>query len=128
MSHSRDDFARSVERYFAALDSLDVEATVACFAEDGSLECVSDGRRAVGPEQLREFVAGVTDGSLGMVHDVVRLVIDVDAGECATEQDYRDRRSDGRVYDERTCNFFSFAADGRLRHVRFWRGASAAGR
>lgn len=128
MSLNRDEIARSVERYFAALDSLDVEATVACFAEDGSLECVSDGRRAVGPEQLRDFVSGVTDGSQGMVHALVTLVIDVDAGECATEQDYHDRRSDGRVYDERTCNFFSFAPDGRLRRVRFWRGFSAAGR
>ncbi len=124
----RESLDRAVDRYFAALDSLDVDATVACFADDASIECVSDGRHAVGAEEIRHFVSDVTVGSLGMTHHVVNLVVDVDSGECATERDYYDRRSNGSVYDERTCNFFSVAHDGRLQRVRFWRGAPAADR
>ena len=51
--------AAAVTAYFSAMDALDVEATVALFAEDGELECVTDGRHPRGHAELRAFFHGV---------------------------------------------------------------------
>ena len=123
----REGIAAAVGRYFEALDRLDVDATVACFAADGELECVSDGRRARGDAELREFLHGVVDGSHGMVHEVTTLVVDPETRTAAAEQHYRDERADGRVYDERTVNLFELDDECRLVRVRFWRGGPGSG-
>ena len=117
--------AAAVTAYFSAMDALDVEATVALFAEDGELECVTDGRHPRGHAELRAFFHGVVDGSHGMEHPVTWQAIDAARGAVATIQDYRDVRDTGAVYDERTCNFFRIAPDGRIQSIRFWRGKAS---
>lgn len=114
-----------VHAYFAALDALDVEATVALFVPDGELLCVTDGRNPRGHDELRAFFHGVVDGSRGMEHPVSWQAIDPARRAAATIQDYHDVRDTGAVYAERTCNFFAFAEDGRIERLRFWRGKSA---
>lgn len=116
-----DVLAAAVRAYFAAMDALDVEATVALFALGGELECVTDGRHPRGHDELRAFFHGVVDGSLGMDHPVTWIAVDPVRRTVATVQDYHDVRENGAVYDERTCNVFTFAADGRIARIRFWR-------
>lgn len=115
----------AVDGYFAALDALDVEATVALFAPDATLECVTDGRNPRGHDELRAFFHGVVDGSRGMVHPIVWIAVDEAAGSVATVQEYRDERDTGAVYEERTCNVFAFDGAGRITRLRFWRGKRA---
>lgn len=116
------DLRAAVERYFAALDALDVEAVVALFAPGGSLECVTDGRAPRGADELRAFFHGVCDGSRGMEHPVTWIAVDPAARRVATAQDYHDVRDSGAVYDERTANLFELDEACRLVRVRFWRG------
>ncbi len=115
----------AVDAYFAALDALDVEATVALFAPGATLECVTDGRNPRGHDELRAFFHGVVDGSRGMVHPIVWIAVDGEAGSVATVQEYRDERDSGAVYEERTCNVFAFDEEGRITRLRFWRGKRA---
>ena len=115
----------AVDGYFAALDTLDVEATVALFAPGATLECVTDGRNPRGHDELRAFFHGVVDGSRGMVHPVVWIAVDGEAGSVATVQEYRDEPDSGAVYEERTCNVFGFDGEGRITRLRFWRGKRA---
>ena len=115
----------AVDAYFAALDALDVEATVALFAPGATLECVTDGRNPRGHDELRAFFHGVVDGSRGMVHPIVWIAVDGEAGSVATVQEYRDERDTGAVYEERTCNVFAFDEEGRITRLRFWRGSAA---
>lgn len=128
----RAELQAAVDAYFVALDALDVEGVVALFAPGGTLECVTDGRAPRGAEELRAFFHGVCDGSQEMDHPVTWIAVDVPGLAVATIQDYRDVRSTGAVYDERTCNLFRFERAGGaggaggtgallIRSIRFWR-------
>jgi hypothetical protein len=121
----RDEIAGAVHHYFEVLDALDLDSTVDCFTEGATLECVTDGRRAVGRSEIRAMLAPIIDGSRSMSHLVTALVVDTASSQCATLQDYRDHRTDGQTYIERTCNFFELDPDGRFATVRFWRGESS---
>ena len=112
----------AVDRYFEALDALDVDAVVAQFAPGGSLACVTDGRAPQGHEELRAFFHGVCDGSRGMEHPVRWAAVDVAARRVAVHLHYLDEREGGAVYDEQTCNLFELDEQGRLLRVLFWRG------
>jgi ketosteroid isomerase-like protein len=124
MTHDdqRDAIAGAVHQYFEVLDALDLDSTVQCFTKDAILECVTDGRRAVGRSEIRAMLAPIIDGSHSMSHLVTALVVDTTTAQCATQQDYHDLRTDGQTYTERTCNFFELDANGRFVMVRFWRG------
>jgi hypothetical protein len=124
MTHAgqRDEIAAAVHHYFEVLDALNLDSTVDCFTEDATLECVTDGRRAVGRSEIRAMLAPIVDGSRSMSHLVTGLVVDTETSQCATQQDYRDHRTDGQMYIERTCNVFELDPDGRFATVRFWRG------
>ena len=123
--HTADFLRARVQQYFDAVDTFDVEGAVAMFAPDGELRCESDDRHARGHREISEFLHGVTDGSVEMIHDIEALAVDPAAGTAFSQQAYKDQRDDGRVYDERTINSYAFDASGRFRIVRFWRGAPA---
>ena len=112
---------RRINEYFEAVDRLEIDPILDCFTVDAELTCVSDGRHARGHDELRTFFNGVIDGSLEMKHAITNLLVDAERGRAATEQDYHDRRSNGLVYDERTCNFFEFDESGKITRLRFWR-------
>ena len=112
----------AVDRYFEALDALDVDAVVEQFAPGGSLLCVTDGRAPRGHDELRAFFEVVCGGSRGMVHPVLWAAVDVAARRVAVHLHYRDEREGGAVYDEQTCNLFELDEQGRLARVLFWRG------
>lgn len=59
-----------------------------------------------------------------MEHPITWIAVDAARRAVATIQDYHDVRDTGAVYDERTCNVFAFAADGRIARLCFWRGGS----
>ena len=119
--HNRLFYLDTINRYFTAMDTFDVDGVMACFASGGSLTCVSDGEVYSG-ESLRQFFKDITENSNRMEHKPTNFVIDVEAGTCACELDYFDDMKDNRVYDMHNCNFFEFDADGKFTHVRFWMG------
>ena len=118
---NRDFYSDAVNCYFTAMDRGDVDGVVACFAEAGSLTCVSDGEVYSGAS-LRQFFADICGNSNRMAHSPTHWVIDVEAATCACELDYFDDMKDGRVYDMHNCNFFEFDPDGKFSRVRFWMG------
>jgi len=111
-----------VKGYFGAMDSGDVEGTVACFAPDATLTCESSDMRLKGHDDLRAFFTDLCANTNAMVHEVTNFVVDAERGTCAVEIVYRNDRKDGETFDMENCNFFDFAEDGRFSRVRFWTG------
>lgn len=111
----------TVDRYFEAMDRGDVDATVACFADDATL--ASEGQMYLtGKVEIAAFFQRLTDNSERMAHDVTNLVVDADAGKVAAELHYTNVRVSHAPIDMHNCNFFDIGDDGRFRRVRFWVG------
>lgn len=111
-----------VRDYFGAMDSGDVDATVACFAPDATLTCESSDMRLKGHDELRAFFKDLCVRTAAMVHQVTNFVVDEANGRCAVEIVYRNEHKDGSLYDMENCNFFDFGPDGKFARVRFWTG------
>jgi ketosteroid isomerase-like protein len=112
-----------IREYFEALDRADVAGAVACFASRATLTCESDGTHLRGVDEIRAFFEQICGESLGMTHELLNVVIDVEGRKAAAELTYRDKLVDGREYDMRNCNFFDFDEDGRFARVHFWLGS-----
>ena len=110
-----------VSGYFGAMDAGDVEACVACFADDAVL-LTENRMRLEGKEELRAFFARLVAISHEMLHEVTNLVVDVDAGKVACELRYANTRREGGRLDMANCNFFDFDPSGRFTRVKFWLG------
>jgi ketosteroid isomerase-like protein len=116
-------YLTAIQRYFDTMDvHRDPDLAADCFAPDGSLTCVSDGEVYVGRAALRQFFADIIGNSHRMLHRPTNIVIDTEAGTCATEQDYDDDMRDGRRYNMLNCNFYEFNTEGKFTRVRFWMG------
>ncbi|MDA0367594.1 MAG: nuclear transport factor 2 family protein [Proteobacteria bacterium] len=125
MARDRNFYIEAVVRgYFGAMDSGDVDGTVACFAPDATLTWESNNVRLTGHDELRPFFAELCAGTNAMAHEVTNFVVDTDKGTCAVEIIYRNERTDGTLADMANCNFFDFGADGKFTRVRFWSGGS----
>ena len=123
MSRSRAFYVDAVVKgYFGAMDSGDVEGTVACFAPNATLTWESNNLRLEGHDELRTFFAELCAGTEKMVHQATNFVVDTEKGTCAVEIVYRNDRKDGYLVDMANCNFFDFGDDGKFTRVRFWSG------
>lgn len=123
MSRPRAFYVDAVAKgYFDAMDSGDVEGTVACFAPDATLTWESNNLRLEGHDALRAFFTELCAGTNAMAHEATNFVVDTEKGTCAVEIVYRNDRKDGSLVDMANCNFFDFGPDGRFTRVRFWSG------
>ena len=107
-----------VERLLAAINAHDLEAMVACFADDYVNEWPAHPQRGFqGSAQVRKNWSQIFAGVPNLQARLPRMAVD---GEVVwTEWDMAGTRSDGAAFLMRGVSIFG-VADGRLAWVRFY--------
>ena len=107
-----------VERLLAAINAHDLEAMVACFADDYVNEWPAHPHRGFrGRAQVRQNWSQIFAGVPNLQARLPRMAVD---GEVVwTEWDMAGTRSDGAAFLMRGVSIFG-VADGRLAWVRFY--------
>jgi maleamate amidohydrolase len=124
----REALERAARDYLAALDRLDLEATVASFDPDAVFEIGSDGTRLEGREAIGAMWAEVLGAHEGMAHEVTDLIVDEARGVVVTRQDFRGWTPDGAATERSSIYHFAFGEELRLREVGVWIDGSTPGR
>jgi ketosteroid isomerase-like protein len=110
--------AAAVERLLAAMNAHDLEAMVACFADDYVNEWPAHPQRSFrGSEQVRRNWGQIFAGVPDLLARLPRMVVDGDT--VWTEWDIAGSRLDGGAFLMRGMAIFG-VADGRLAWVRFY--------
>lgn len=115
-----------VDGYFGAMDSGDVEGTLACFAPDATLTWETNDTVLSGHDEIRAFFTEFIAGTNMRLHEVRNAVVDTEKATCAVEIRYRSDIKDGPNVDMENCNFFDFGPDGKFTRVHFWSGRLVA--
>jgi ketosteroid isomerase-like protein len=118
MDRGRQGPAVVVERLLAAINAHDLEAMVACFADDYLNEWPAHPQRSFqGRAQVRQNWSQIFAGVPDLRARLLRMAVDGD--KVWTEWDMAGTRSDGAVFLMRGVSIFG-VADGRLAWVRFY--------
>lgn len=117
---SYETLAKAPDTYFKAVDAMDVDAVLACFAEDATLTVQTDHVTFTGAAEIRRMFTDFFAASNSITHDIRNMVVEPDKGKVATEQGYQGVLKDGSVNDMHNCNFFDFDADGKFTRVIIW--------
>lgn len=124
MTRDRDFYIDAVVNgYFNAMDTGNVEGTLACFAPDATLTWETNDLMLTGHDEIRAFFAEFIAGTNMRLHEVRNAVVDTEKATCAVEIRYRSHIKDGPNVDMENCNFFDFGPDGKFTRVRFWSGS-----
>lgn len=114
-----EDRQATVERYFAAISSLDADALVEVFAPDGQMQDPVGSRPIEGEEGLRRFMASITDNFAAMV-----LTPDETfhaGGEVAVRWTGRGRSKQGVEVEYAGIDVFSFDEQDRVALMKgYW--------
>lgn len=119
-SVGRDRLVSAPYRYFEAVDRKDLDASVAFFAPDATFTIQTAGVKFSGQEEIAGMFRGFFAGYSTICHCITSIVVDARAAKTATEQHCPHVKNDGSLDTLTTCNFFSFAPDGRFRRVVIW--------
>ena len=114
---SYETLAKAPDTYFKAVDAMDIEGVMACFAEDATLTVQTDHVTFDGADEIRRMFTDFFDSSASIRHEIRNIVVEEAAGKVATEQGYIGELKDGSKNDMHNCNFFDFDADGRFSRV-----------
>ncbi len=107
-----------VERLLAAINAHDLEAMVACFADDYVNEWPAHPQRSFqGRAQVRQNWSQIFAGVPDLQARLPRMAVDGDT--VWTEWDMAGTRTDGAAFLMRGVSIFG-VADGRLARVRFY--------
>src|SRR4051812_34343791 len=118
----REQLAAIPASYFSAVDSLDVPAVLAHFADDATLTVQTAGVTFTGHDEIgRMFVDFFADWD-SMVHEITNIVVDPAASRVSTEQ-LVDLNRNGTT-KMHNCNFFDVGADGTFSRVIIWMDGS----
>lgn len=118
MDRGRQGPAVVVERLLAAINAHDLEAMVACFADDYVNEWPAHPQRSFqGRAQVRQNWSQIFAGVPDLRARLPRMAVDGDT--VWTEWDMAGTRSDGAAFLMRGVSIFG-VADGRLAWVRFY--------
>lgn len=110
--------ATVVERLLAAINAHDLEAMVACFADDYLNEWPAHPQRSFqGRAQVRQNWSQIFAGVPDLRARLPRMAVDGD--RVWTEWDMAGTRNDGTAFLMRGVSIFG-VADGRLAWVRFY--------
>jgi maleamate amidohydrolase len=119
---------RAARQYLAALDRLDLGATMASFAADAVFEIGSDGTRLEGREAIGAMWAEVLGAHAGMTHAVTDLIVDEPRRVVVTRQDFRGWAPDGTATVRSSTYHFAFDEELCLAEVGVWIDGSTPGR
>ena len=117
---TRDQLAALPDSYFKAVDAMDIDGVMACFAEDATLTVQTDHVTFTGAAEIRRMFTDFTDNSVSIFHEIKNIVVEPETGKIATEQSYIGELNDGTKNDMHNCNFFDFDADGKFKRVIIW--------
>jgi ketosteroid isomerase-like protein len=106
--------------YFDAVDAKDLERSLAFFAADATFTIQSAGVVFTGREEIAGMFRGFFDDYKTICHNITNIVIDETAAKSATEQTCPHIKLDGSPDTLTTCNFFTFAPDGKFQRVIIW--------
>ena len=117
---SYETLAKAPETYFRAVDAMDIDGVMACFADDATLTVQTDHVTFTGAAVIRRMFTDFFGASVSIGHEIRNLVVEPGAAKVATEQGYFGELKDGSKNDMHNCNFFDFDADGKFTRVIIW--------
>jgi len=117
---TRDALAARATSYLAALDRLDVDAVVSCFAGDAVLSVRTGDLVVRGAQEIRELWQSFFRSHSGMEHRVTRIAVDEVARIVVTEQEFTGTLVDGGVEERSSVYVFELGADDRFADVSVW--------
>ncbi len=95
-----------VERYFAAVDRMDVEATLACFNPDAHFCIANHGVSYHGLDALRGMYERLNARYAKVWHGDFDHVLDVPAQRAASRFRVENTTHAGELLKKNNCNFF----------------------
>lgn len=95
-----------VERYFSAVDRMDVDATLACFTPDAHFCIANHGVSYHGHEALRGMYERLNGRYAKVWHGDFDHVLDVPAQRAASRFRVENTTREGAVLHKNNCNFF----------------------
>ena len=117
---SYETLAKAPDTYFKAVDAMDIEGVLACFADDATLTVQTDHVTFTGAAEIRRMFTDFFGASVSIFHEIRNIVVEPDRAKVATEQGYIGELKDGTKNDMHNCNFFDFDADGKFSRVIIW--------
>ena len=117
---SYETLAKAPDTYFKAVDAMDIEGVLACFADDATLTVQTDHVTFTGAAEIRRMFTDFFGASVSILHEIRNIVVEPDRAKVATEQGYIGELKDGSKNDMHNCNFFDFDADGKFTRVIIW--------
>ncbi len=117
---SYETLAKAPDTYFKAVDAMDIEGVMACFADDATLTVQTDHVTFTGAAEIRRMFTDFFGGSVSIFHEIRNIVVEPDRAKVATEQGYIGELKNGAKNDMHNCNFFDVDADGRFTRVIIW--------
>jgi hypothetical protein len=114
----RDQLAAIPASYFRAVDSYDLTAVLAHFAEDATLTVQTAGVTFSGHDEIGRMFTDFFSDWDSMVHEITNIVVDPIGSKVSTEQHvYLNRNGTTRMHN---CNFFDVGAEGKFSRVIIW--------
>jgi ketosteroid isomerase-like protein len=121
---SYETLAKAPDTYFKAVDAMDIEGVMACFADDATLTVQTDHVTFTGAAEIRRMFTDFFGASVSIRHEIRNIVVEPGAAKVATEQGYIGELKAGARNDMHNCNFFELDADGRFTRVIIWMAGS----
>ena len=117
---SYETLAKAPDTYFKAVDAMDIEGVMACFAPDATLTVQTDHVTFNGAAEIRRMFTDFFGASVSIGHEIRNIVVEPGAAKVATEQGYFGELKDGSKNDMHNCNFFDFDEAGKFKRVIIW--------
>jgi ketosteroid isomerase-like protein len=117
---SYETLAKAPDTYFKAVDAMDIEGVMACFADDATLTVQTDHVTFSGAAEIRRMFTDFFGASVSIFHEIRNIVVEPERAKVATEQGYIGELNDGSKNDMHNCNFFDVDADGKFTRVIIW--------
>ncbi len=110
----------AVCNYFAAVDTKDVEETLAYFADDATMTIQTGNVTFTGTDGIRDMLTHFYEESATIVHEIRDIVIEPTKGKVAAEQDLFQQLHNGEKRRMHNCSFFDFNEAGEFQRVIIW--------
>jgi maleamate amidohydrolase len=126
-TNDRGSLEGTARSYLAALDRLDLEGTMACFADGASFGIGSDGTQLRGREPIRAMWDGILGAHRAMTHEVTDIAVDAERGKVMTRQSFHGWEADGNETERASAYLFTVDPDLRFTDVQVWIDGSTPG-
>ncbi len=120
MTLARAHLERAPWAYFDAVDAKDLDRSLLFFADDATFTIQSAGVVFSGRDEIAGMFRGFFGDYQTICHNITNIVVDETGAKAATEQCCPHIKHDGSPDTLTTCNFFTYASDGKFQRVIIW--------